>query len=190
MINKKKISFFSLPKLLDLPTDLKDRILKIQEKTGFVPNVFIVLGHRPNELRCFMNYYDYLMKNNSKLKNFEKEMIIVATSMKNNCLYCVISHGAILRVQKKDSCISDMLAVDYKKANITNKQKLMLDFSVKLARNPELISEKDHALLIKNGFDKEQIWDIGSITSFFSLSNRMAILTSMQPNQEFFSMGR
>ena len=190
MMTSPAISRFEVPEFSALPEELQARITEIQEKAGFIPNVFMALAHRPDELRAFMAYHDALILRPSGLSKAEKEMIIVATSAKNACLYCVVAHGAILRIYAKDSKISEQIATDYTKADITDKQKAMLDFAVKTATNAAQISEADLALLRDNGFDDEDIWDIGAITALFALSNRMASLAAMRPNDEFYAMGR
>ena len=190
MMTSPAISRFEVPEFSALPEKLQARITEIQEKAGFIPNVFMALAHRPDELRAFMAYHDALILRPSGLSKAEKEMIIVATSAKNACLYCVVAHGAILRIYAKDSKISEQIATDYTKADISDKQKAMLDFAVKTATNAAQISEADLALLRDNGFDDEDIWDIGAITALFALSNRMASLAAMRPNDEFYAMGR
>jgi uncharacterized peroxidase-related enzyme len=184
------ISRYPIPKLEDLPDDIRERIAKVQEKTGFIPNVFIALAHRPEEFRAFFQYNDTLMLKESGLSKAEKEMIVVATSAANDCTYCVISHGAILRIYSKNSLIADQIAINYAKADINPRQKAMLDFAVKLAIKPAEVAETDYDRLEDFGFSAEDIWDIAAITSFFSLSNRMAHFTAMRPNDEFFLMGR
>jgi uncharacterized peroxidase-related enzyme len=173
-----------------LPQDIQNRMTEIQEKAGFIPNVFLALAYRPDELRAFMAYHDALILRDSGLSKAEKEMIIVATSAKNDCLYCVVAHGAILRIYAKDSKISDQIATDYTKADITEKQKVMLDFAVKTATNAAKISATDLEQLRTYGFSENDIWDIGAITALFALSNRMASLAAMRPNDEFYTMGR
>ena len=184
------ISRFAVPEFSALPEDIQIRITEIQEKAGFIPNVFMALAHRPDELRAFMAYHDALILHSSGLSKAEKEMIIVATSAKNDCLYCVVAHGAILRIYAKDSKISEQIATDHTKADITDKQKAMLDFAIKTATNAAQICEADLQLLRDNGFDDEDIWDIGAITALFALSNRMASMAAMRPNDEFYAMGR
>ena len=184
------ISRFDVPEFQSLPQDIQNRMTEIQEKAGFIPNVFLVLAYRPDELRAFMAYHDALILRDSGLSKAEKEMIIVATSAKNDCLYCVVAHGAILRIYAKDSKISDQIATDYTKANITEKQKAMLDFAVKTATNAVKISAADLEQLRTYGFSENDIWDIGAITALFALSNRMASLAAMRPNDEFYTMGR
>ena len=165
-------------------------MLAVQEKAGFIPNVFLTLAHRPDEFRAFFAYHDALMLRESGLSKAEREMIVVATSGSNHCQYCIVAHGAILRIYAKNPQIADQLAVHHARADISDRQKAMLDFAVKLARTPEAISETDHAVLRDHGFDDEDIWDIGAITAFFALSNRMALLINMRPNDEFYLMGR
>jgi len=184
------ISRFDVPELDHLPEDIQARINEIGEKAGFIPNVFLVLAHRPDELRAFMAYHDAVMLHESSLTKAEKEMIIVATSAKNACLYCVVAHGAILRIYAKDSRISEQIATDYTKADITDRQKAMLAFAIKSATKAAEIDESDFDKLRAHGFDSADIWDIGAITAFFALSNRMASLTAMRPNDEFYTMGR
>ena len=184
------ISRFAIPEFADLPQDIRERMQEVQEKAGFIPNVFMALAHRPDELRAFMAYHDALILRPSGLSKAEKEMIIVASSAENDCLYCVVAHGAILRIYAKDSKISEQIATDYTKANITDRQKAMLDFAVKTATHAAQIGEADFALLRDNGFDDEDIWDIGAITALFALSNRMASMAAMRPNDEFYAMGR
>lgn len=184
------ISRFDVPEFQSLPEDIQNRMTEIQEKAGFIPNVFLALAYRPDELRAFMAYHDALILRDSGLSKAEKEMIIVATSAKNDCLYCVVAHGAILRIYAKDSKISDQIATDYTKADITEKQKVMLDFAVKTATNAAKISATDLEQLRTYCFSENDIWDIGAITALFALSNRMASLAAMRPNDEFYTMGR
>lgn len=184
------ISNFPVPDIADLPDDLRERIELIQSKTGFVPNVFLALAHRPDEMRAFMAYHDTLMEGPSGLTKAEREMIVVATSGANNCLYCVVAHGAILRIRAKDPLLADQLAVDPSKADLTDRQRAMIDFALKMCREPWSTSTSDHDELRAHGFSDDDIWDIGAITGLFALSNRMAHLTSMRPNDQFFTMGR
>jgi uncharacterized peroxidase-related enzyme len=185
------ISRYPVPELADLPEDLRMRILEVQDKAGFVPNVFLVLAHRPAEWRAFMAYHDaLLLKEGGNLSKGEREMIIVATSAANQCLYCVVAHGAILRIYEKKPLIADQLAVNYRKADITPRQRAMLDFAIKVCTDSARIAEADFEALHAHGFDDEDIWDIGAISAFFGLSNRMANLTAMRPNEQFFLMGR
>jgi uncharacterized peroxidase-related enzyme len=174
----------------DLPDDLRLRIKQVEEKTGFVPNIIAALTPRPAEFRAFFAYHDALMEKESGLTKAEREMIVVATSAANGCLYCVVAHGAILRIRAKDPFIADQLATDYRKAPITDRQRAMLDFAVKLARTPESVGEGDKQVLRGHGFSDEDIWDIGAITALFALSNRMAHLLDIKPNPEFYLMGR
>ncbi|MCC7457128.1 MAG: peroxidase-related enzyme [Nitrospira sp.] len=185
------ISRYPVPELKDLPADLRERIEQVQEKAGFVPNVFLALAHRPDELRAFLAYHDaLLLREGGNLSKGEREMIIVTTSGANQCLYCVVAHGAILRVYEKKPLLADQLAVNHRKADITPRQKAMLDFALKVSRASHEIGEVDFALLRTHGFDDEDIWDIAGITAFFGLSNRMANVISMRPNDEFYLMGR
>ena len=184
------ISRFPVPDLNELPEDLRERILAVQEKAGFVPNVFLVLAHRVDECRAFFDYHDALMLRDSGLSKAEKEMIVVATSGANSCQYCVVAHGAILRVYAKDPLIADQVAVNYRKADLSPRQKAMLDFALKVALRSSEIADEDFQALYEHGFDDDDIWDIGAIAAFFALSNRMANLTSMRPNVDFYSLGR
>lgn len=185
------ISRYPVPELADLPEDLRARILEVQAKAGFVPNVFLALAHRPAEWRAFMAYHDaLLLKEGGSLTKGEREMIIVATSAANHCLYCVVAHGAILRVYEKAPLLADPIAVNYRKAPITPRQRAMLDFAMKVTTASHTIDEADFAALREHGFDDEDAWDIGAIAAFFGLSNRMANLTAMRPNDEFYLMGR
>lgn len=185
-----KISRYPVPDVNDLPDDIKQIILNIQEKSGFIPNVFLTLAHRPDEFRAFMAYHDALLERDSNLTKAEKEMIIVATSNDNNCQYCVVAHGAILRIRAKNPLIADQIAVNYRKADITAKQKAMIEFAMKVSNDSRAIGDDDFETLRGHGFTDEDIWDIAGITAFFGLSNRMANFTSMRPNDEFFAMAR
>ena len=187
---RRPISRFPVPSIDELPDDLRARITAISEKSGFVPNVFLALAHRPDELRAFMAYHDALMERDGGLTKAEREMIVVATSAANDCLYCVVAHGAIVRIRAKDPLLADELAVDYRKAPVTERQAAMLDVAVRLAKDPGSVGEGDFARLRDHGFSEDDIWDIGAITSFFALSNRMAHWAAMRPNPEFFLMGR
>ena len=185
------ISRFPVPELTDMPTDIREKILAVQEKAGFVPNVFLVLAHRPDEFRAFFAYHDALMlKETGNLTKADREMIVTATSAKNNCLYCVVAHGALLRIYAKNPLMADQVAINHHKADITPRQKAMLDYAIKVCLDSESITDADHAALRLHGFDDEDIWDIAAITAFFGLSNRMANVTSMRPNAEFYLMGR
>ena len=189
-MSEHQISRFPVPELKDLPDDLREKILGVQEKAGFVPNVFLVLAHRPNEARAFFDYHDALMEKDEGLTKAEREMIVVATSNANFCQYCVVAHGAILRIRAKDPLVADQVAVNYRKADITDRQKAMLDYAMKVSQSAHEINEADFAVLREHGFDDEEIWDIGAISAFFGMSNRLANMTSMRPNDEFYSMGR
>jgi len=184
------ISRFPVPELKDLPEDIRSRILGVQEKAGFVPNVFLTLAHRPDEFRAFVAYHDALMEKEGGITKAEREMIVVATSGANGCPYCVVAHGAILRIRARNPLISDQVATNYRKADITPRQKAMLDFAFKVALKSAEVSDADFAELRSHGFSDEDIWDIGAIAAFFALSNRMANMISMRPNDEFHLMGR
>ena len=184
------ISRFPVPELKDIPEDIRSRILAVQEKSGFVPNVFLALSHRPDECRAFFAYHDALMDKEGGLSRAEREMIVVATSNANQCQYCVVAHGAILRIRAKNPLVADQVAVNYRKADITPKQKAMLDFAMKVCLRSGEINDADFETLRGHGFTDEDIWDIGAIAAFFGLSNRMANMTSMRPNDEFYLLGR
>jgi len=184
------ISTYPVPKLEDLPEDIRHKMLEVQQKAGFIPNVFVTLAHRPDEFRAFFAYHDALMLKQSGLSKAEKEMIVVATSGLSQCPYCVIAHGAILRIYAKNPQIADQVAIHHHRADLTSRQKAMLDFACKLSRTPEAMTGADHDMLRSHGFSAEDIWDIGGITAFFALSNRMAHLIDMRPNDEFYLMGR
>lgn len=189
-MSQEPISRYPVPELNSLPEDIRKRIEEVHEKAGFIPNVFVTLAHRPDEFRAFFDYHDALMLRESGLTKAEKEMIVVATSAENRCHYCVIAHGAILRVYAKDPLVADQVAINYHKAPIPRRQKVMLDFAVKVASEAHRVNESDYEELIEEGFSEEDIWDIGAIAAFFALSNRMANLIGMQPNEEFYSMAR
>jgi uncharacterized peroxidase-related enzyme len=185
------ISRFPVPELKDIPDDLRTRMLDVQEKAGFIPNVFLTLAHRPAECRAFFAYHDALMmKESLALNKAEREMIVVATSGANDCLYCVVAHGAILRVYTKNPRIADQVAINHRKAEITPKQRAMLDYALKVCLHSNEIEATDFATLRTHGFTDDDIWDIGSITAFFGMSNRLANMASMKPNEEFYAMGR
>jgi uncharacterized peroxidase-related enzyme len=185
------VSRYPVPELADLPEDLRARIVEVQQKAGFVPNVFLALAHRPAEWRAFMAYHDaLLLKDGGSLTKGEREMIVVATSAMNRCLYCVVAHGAILRVYEKKPLVADQVAVNWRKADITPRQRAMLEFAAKVNERSHEIDEADFEKLSAHGFDAEDAWDIAAITAFFGLSNRMANLTGMRPNDEFYLMGR
>ncbi|WP_230970628.1 peroxidase-related enzyme [Nitrogeniibacter aestuarii] len=185
-----RISRFAVPELTDVPEDVRNRILGVQEKAGFVPNVFLMLAHRPAEFRAFFDYHDALMEKDEGLTKAEREMIVVATSGANACLYCVVAHGAVLRIRARDPLIADQLATNYRKANVTERQRAMLDFAMKLSVNGGAIEDADVDALKAHGFDDDAIWDIGAITAFFSMSNRLVHLTGTPPNEPFYLMGR
>ncbi len=184
------ISRYPIPDLKDLPDDVRQRMLEVQKKAGFIPNVFLALAHRPDEFRAFVAYHDALLLRDSGLSKGEKEMIIVATSGANRCLYCVVAHGAILRVYEKQPLLADQVATNYLKADITPRQKAMLGFALKVCNDSANITEDDFGGLKAHGFSDEDIWDIGAITALFGLSNRLANMISMRPNDEFYLMGR
>ena len=184
------ISRFKVPELNELPEDIRQRILAVQEKAGFIPNIFLALAHRPDEFRAFFSYHDALMEKSEGLSKAEREMIVVATSGINQCIYCVVAHGAILRIREKNPLIADQVATNYRKADITATQKLMLDFAVKVSQRAHEIQDSDITTLQENGFSSEEIWDIGSIAALFALSNRMANMANIRPNTEFYTMGR
>ncbi len=187
---KRAISRFSVPRLDELPEDIRERIEEANEKSGFVPNVFLVLARRPEEFRAFFAYHDALMNRKSGLSKAEKEMIVVATSASNDCQYCVVAHGAILRIRTGNPLIADQVAINYLKADLTERQSAMLKLALKVASRSGEVTSADLEEAEAAGFDKEDIWDIGAITAFFALSNRIANFSSMRPNGEFFAMGR
>ena len=189
-MTKPATSRFQPPAIDKLPEDIRSRILAVQEKSGFVPNVFLTLAYRPDEFRAFFAYHDALMEKDSGLTKAEREMIVVATSAANQCQYCVIAHGAILRIRAKNPLIADQIAVNYRKADITPRQRAMLDFAMKVSRAAEEVSEADFAALAAHGFSDDDAWDITSIAAFFALSNRIANVTGMRANDEFYLMGR
>jgi uncharacterized peroxidase-related enzyme len=191
MMSDTPISRFPVPELSALPDDIRQNILAVQEKAGFVPNVFLALAHRPAEFRAFFAYHDALMiKDSGSLTKADREMIVTATSAKNGCLYCVVAHGALLRIYSKNTLVADQVAVNHLKADISLRQRAMLDFAMKVCLNSQQIGDEDYTLLRTHGFDDEDIWDIAAITAFFGLSNRIANVISMRPNDEFFLMGR
>ncbi|WP_353183977.1 peroxidase-related enzyme [Bosea sp. (in: a-proteobacteria)] len=184
------ISRFPVPAIDSLPDDIRERILAVQEKSGFVPNVFLTLAHRPDEFRAFFDYHDALMNKAEGLTKAEREMIVVATSNANQCQYCVVAHGAILRVRARNPLIADQVAVNYRKADITPRQKAMLDFAMKVSARAYEVGDDDIAALQEHGFSEGDIWDIAAIAAFFGMSNRLANVTSMRPNDEFYALGR
>jgi len=184
------ISRFPVPALADLPDDIRERIEAVQEKSGFVPNVFLVLAHRPDEFRAFFAYHDALMEKPGNLSKAEREMIVVATSNLNQCQYCVVAHGAILRIRAKNPLIADQVAINYRKADITDRQKAMLDYAIKVSTEAWGVGEEELEVLKSHGFTEEDAWDISAISAFFGMSNRLANVTSMRPNDEFYALGR
>jgi uncharacterized peroxidase-related enzyme len=189
-MNRPPISRFPVPELSNLPEDIASRILAVQEKAGFVPNVFLALAHRPDEFRAFFAYHDALMEKPGALTKAEREMIVVATSGANQCQYCVVAHGAILRIRARNPLLADQVAVNHRKADITPRQRAMLDFAMKVSQRSHEIAEADFEALRGHGFSDEDIWDIAAISAFFALSNRMANTLSLRPNDEFYLMGR
>jgi uncharacterized peroxidase-related enzyme len=189
-MDAKPISRFPVPELKDLPADVRERILAVQEKSGFVPNVFLALAHRPEEFRAFFAYHDALMEKQGGLSKAEREMIVVATSGANDCQYCVVAHGAILRIRAKNPLVADQVAVNYRKADITQRQRAMLDFAMKVALDSGAVGETDFEALRAQGFSQDDAWDIAAIAAFFAMSNRLANASSMRPNEEFYLMGR
>src|SRR5689334_22148035 len=184
------VSRFPVPAIADMPEDIRSRLLAVQEKSGFVPNVFLTLAHRPDEFRAFFAYHDALMEKDGGLTKAEREMIVVATSAANQCQYCVVAHGAILRIRAKNPLIADQVATNYRKADLTDRQKAMLDFALKVSSSAHAVGEGDFDALKAHGFTEEDVWDIAGISAFFGLSNRMANVTSMRPNPEFYALGR
>jgi uncharacterized peroxidase-related enzyme len=189
-ITPRPISRYPVPALDAMPEDIRARILKVQEKSGFIPNVFLMLAYRPDEFRAFMAYHDALMDKEGGLTKAEREMIVVAISAANQCQYCVVAHGAILRVRARNPLLADQVAANYRKADITPRQRAMLDFAMKVARQAETVDEADSAALRGHGFSDDDAWDIAAIAAFFAMSNRLANVTSMRPNDEFYAMGR
>ena len=177
-------------KLSELPSDISGRISAIYEKSGFIPNVFVRLATRPDEFRAFFSYHDALMEKESGLSKSDREMIVVVTSARNNCLYCVIAHGAILRIRSKNKMLADQVAINHKSADITPKQRAMLDFALKVLENSHMVSQQDSDLLKEVGFSDDDIWDIVAIVAFFGMSNRLANALAIEPNEEFYGMGR
>lgn len=184
------ISRFPVPEIAGLPEDIRERILAVQEKSGFVPNIFLALAHRPDEFRAFFAYHDALMERAGGLTKAEREMIVVATSGANQCQYCVVAHGAILRIRAKNPRIADQVAINYRKADLTARERAMLDYALKVSREAHDVGEGDFRLLREAGFGEEEIWDIGAIAAFFAMSNRLANVASLRPNDEFYLLGR
>ena len=184
------ISRYPVPELADLPDDIRARIVEVQDKAGFIPNVFLTLAHRPDEFRAFFAYHDALMLKEGGLSKAEREMIVVAVAGANDCLYCFIAHGAILRIYARNPLVADQVGVNYRKADVTPRQRAMLAFALKVAERSGEIDDADYAALHEHGFDDEDIWDIGNISAFFCLSNRMANLIGLRPNDDFYLLGR
>lgn len=189
-MSESPVSRFPVPELDDLDADIRDRIVEVQDKSGFVPNVFLALAHRPDEFRAFFSHHDALMERESGLSKAEREMIVVATSSANHCHYCVVAHGAILRIRAKNPLISDQIAINYRLADISERQKAMLDFATRVATESHQVSEDDFETLRAHGFSEDDVWDIGAISAFFAMSNRLASMSAMRPNDEFYAMGR
>ena len=189
-MSEHSISRYPVPALKDLPDDIRELIEAVQEKSGFVPNIFLALAHRPAEFRAFFAYHDALMDKDEGLTKAEREMIVVATSGLNQCQYCVVAHGAILRIRAKDPLLADQVAINYRKSDISARQKAMLDFAAKVFKDAESVNDSDYALLYEHGFSDDDIWDIGAITAFFALSNRMVNVADIRPNDEFYLLGR
>ncbi|MGA0015911.1 MAG: peroxidase-related enzyme [Burkholderiaceae bacterium] len=182
---------YPMPDVLELPNDIRQRVLEVQEKSGFIPNVFLALARRPDEWRAFFAYHDALMlKTEGNLSKGDREMIVTATSAANQCLYCVVAHGALLRIYEKKPLVADQVATNYLKADITPRQRAMLDFAMKVCQQAHAVDDADFEALARHGFDNEDAWDIAAITAFFGLSNRMASFSNMQPNPEFYLLGR
>jgi len=189
-VSEHPISRYPIPDIEDLPDDVRATILSVQEKAGFVPNVFLALAHRPAEFRAFFAYHEALMEKDSGLTKADREMIVVATSGDNNCQYCVVAHGAILRIRAKNALVADQVAINHHKADITSRQAAMLDFAIKVSNRSDEVGDDDFAVLHKHGFSDDDIWDIAAITGLFGFSNRLANFASMRPNDEFYTMGR
>ena len=188
--NQPAVSRFPVPELKDMPDDIRERIIAVQEKSGFIPNVFLTLAHRPDEFCAFFAYHDALMDKPGNLTKAEREMIVVATSGANQCQYCVVAHGAILRIRAKNPLIADQVATNYRKADLTPRQKAMLDFAMKVSQSAHLVGEADFEALEAHGFTQDDVWDIAGISAFFGMSNRIANVTNMRPNAEFYALGR
>ena len=189
-MTEQPISRFSTPELGDLPPDIRERIAAVEDKSGFVPNVFLALARRPEEFRAFFAYHDALMEKRGGLSKAEREMIVVATSGLNQCQYCVVAHGAILRIRAKNPFVADQVAINHRKADLEPRQKAMLDFAVKVAERSHAIDDADYEALKHHGFSDDDAWDIASIAAMFAMSNRLANAFSIRPNDEFYVMGR
>jgi uncharacterized peroxidase-related enzyme len=190
MVRMKLISRFPVPELADLAPDVRERILAVQQKAGFVPNIFLALAHRADEFRAFFDYHDALMEKQNGLTKAEREMIVVATSGASQCQYCVVAHGAILRIRAKNPLIADQVAINYRKADLTPRERAMLDFAMKVSQSAHEVSDADYATLEAAGFTTEEAWDVGAIAAFFAMSNRLANMMNLRPNDEFYLMGR
>ncbi len=184
------ISRFPVPALADLPDDIRDRIEGVQERSGFIPNVFLALAHRPDEFRAFVAYHDTLMDKDIGLSKAERELVVVATSAVNDCLYCVVAHGAILRIRSKNPLLADQVAINPWEADLSDRQRTIVDFALRMVNDSASISDADLDEVRSRGLSDDEIWDIGAITAFFAMSNRLANLSSMRPNDEFYTMGR
>ena len=184
------VSRFDVPDLDELPDDIRETILAVQEKSGFVPNVFLAFARRPAEFRAFFAFHDALMESNEGLSKAERELIVVATSATNNCLYCVVAHGAILRIRAKNPLIADQLATNPAKADLSERERHIVDFALRVADNSAAVSDRDIDAMRGHGFTDDETWDIGAITAFFAMSNRLANLASIRPNDEFYAMAR
>ncbi len=189
-MSEHRVSRFPVPALDELPDDIRAAIELVQEKSGFVPNVFLALAHRPAEFRAFFAAHDALMDQSDGLSKAEREMIVVATSAVNDCLYCVVAHGAILRIRAKNPLIADQLAVNPWKADLSDRERLIVDFALRMVNDSASVTDADLDVLRQGGLTDDEIWDIGAITAFFAMSNRLANLTSMRPNDEFYAMAR
>ncbi|MFQ5522872.1 MAG: peroxidase-related enzyme [Acidimicrobiia bacterium] len=189
-MSERPISRYPVPEIDDLPDDLKEVARAVEERTGFLPNVFLALARRPDEMRAFLDYHNALMDREGGLSRAEKEMIVVATSAENNCQYCVVAHGAILRIRTKNPLIADQVAVNYREADLSERERAILDFAVKVGNESYKVEGADFEVLRAHGLDDEDIWDVAAITAFFALSNRMANFLAMRPNDEFYTMGR
>jgi len=190
MSQSPSISCFNVPKVSELPDDIRERLQTVEQKAGFIPNVMRVLARRPAEFRAFMAYHDALMEGDSGLTKAEREMIVVATSGANHCQYCVVAHGAILRIRAKNPLIADQVATNYRQADITERERAILDYAMKVSQRSSEVTDSDRQTAKAAGLSDEDLWDIASISAFFAMSNRLASATAMRPNDEFYSMGR
>jgi uncharacterized peroxidase-related enzyme len=188
--NQHKLSRFPVPERESLPDDMRRTIAEVEEQTGFVPNVYLSLAHRPDEWRAFFAYHEALMEREEGLSKGERELIVVATSAVNDCIYCVVAHGALARIRTKNPILADQVAIDWRKADLSQRERAMLEFAVKLAARPEEVTEEDLEALRQEGFTEDEIWDIGAITAFFGMSNRLAHMSALRPNDQFYLLGR